>query len=231
MSNRAIHDPAAIRSTPLRAARVLVIDGYPVPRQGLAQLIRKSDDLEYVGAVENPTEALATITDTKPDVVVVELALNNGHGTDFIRSIKNSFADLAILVFSHQDETIFAHRAVRAGARGYVMKSEPEQTVLKAIRAVLDGDVYLSPPMALRMCRRLVDGQHAPRGPGIDRLSDRQLEVFELFGQYLDAREIAEKLNVSIKTVNTHKALIRKKLSLINGSDLVRLAADWMQNR
>ena len=210
--------------------RVLALDGHPVPRHGLAQLIKRHTDLTLVGIAETPLEALEMIASTGPDAVISDVALNTSDGLDFIRTIKDKHPRIAVLVFSHQDETVYAPRALRAGAKGYIMKDEPVEIVLEAIRTVLSGDIYLSGRMARRMYSQLVNGENCHEVSRVETLSNRQLEVFEMIGRFLGSREISERLNVSIKTVNAHRAQIKKKLAVHSASELIQHAVAWVQS-
>lgn len=194
-------------------------------------LINEEDDLTVCGESSTAPEALLQIDSLKPDIAIVDVSLQGASGIDLTKSIKERFPPLPVLVLSMHDETLYAERAIRAGARGYVMKQEAADTVLKAIRTVINGDIYLSEKISSKVLRELVDGVAAgePEKFGIERLSDRELEVFELIGRGHATRKIAEALRLSIKTIETHRAHIKQKLKLSNATELVHRAYHWTE--
>ncbi len=210
-----------------RKTNVLIVDDHPIARQGLAQLINQEPDLQVCAAVENATQALDAINSCKPGLAIVDISLKEGSGLELVRSIKTQFDGLPMLVFSMHEESLCAERALEAGALGYVMKQEPTELIIIAIRRVLDGDIYLSEPMTSRLLKK-------PRGAHgetvlspIDALSDREFEVFGLIGQGKRTVEIADILHLSAKTVETHRAHITKKLNLNGGYEMARYALQW----
>ena len=214
-----------------RRYRVLIVDAHPVMRHGLFQLIDRSGDLKIVGEADTPQAGLEAIATAGPHVVISDIALNGNSAFDFIRAIKSERSEVQVLIFSHYDEATYAPRALRAGANGYVMKGESGQTVLQAIHTVLNGEIYLSAEMAMRMFNSVVNGKTPAGVSPVDVLSDRQLEVFELIGRCFGSREISEQLQVNIKTVNSHRAQIKKKLAVHSATALVRRAVEWVQSR
>ena len=208
--------------------RIFVVDPEAVTRRGLAQLIGECADLSVCGEAEDKSRALKGLAALKPDIVILDITLSENGGNELVRRIVVDYPRIPVLVFTHRDETVHARRAVRAGARGYVMKNESAGTILEAVRTVLAGEIYLSGEMARRMFNRLVNGAPSKGTPLVSHLSDRELQVFELIGQLIGSREIAEKLQLSVKTVNTHRAHIRRKLTLKNSSELVQNAVDWV---
>lgn len=208
--------------------RVFIVDDHPIVRQGLTQLISQESDLEVVGEADNAKTALGAVGRLAPDVVIVDLMLKDSSGVELIRDMKTRSPDVRILVVSMHDEAVYAERALRAGAHGYIMKQEATNEVLTALRKVLADEVYVSKEVVSRMLRRMVGG-----GPsnGIDRLSDRELEVFQWIGQGLSVGEIAEKMKVSPKTVETYRAHIKEKLGLASATDVVRVAVSWLEQR
>ncbi|MBI5510401.1 MAG: response regulator transcription factor [Deltaproteobacteria bacterium] len=211
------------------AAKVLVVDDHPVVRQGFAELIDQNHDLKVCGQAEDAASARDALRDTKPDVLVLDLSLEGASGLDFLEGLKATYPKLPVLVLSMHDESLYAERALRAGARGYIMKERPIQEVMTAIRRVLAGEVYLSDRMSARLLRRAVMGQPTTSASPVETLSNRELQVFELIGQGYETGDIAAKLHLSVKTVHTHRENIKKKLSVANGTELHQQAFMWMQ--
>ena len=207
---------------------VLIVDDHPIVRQGLAQLIDQEDDLHVCGQAEDAHEAMRAIRELSPDMVVVDISLKDTSGIELIKDIKVRCPDLPVLTLSMHDEGVYAERAMRAGARGYIMKQEATERVVTAIRRVLSGDVYVSEGMAAKMVSKLVAGPAQTGGSPVDRLSDRELEVFRLIGTGYGTREMAEKLHLSIKTIETYRAHIRDKLDLVDANELLRTAITWV---
>jgi DNA-binding NarL/FixJ family response regulator len=214
-----------------RAKRgVLVVDDHPVVRQGLSQLINQEEDLRVVGEAEDIDAAMAAVAEARPDIVLVDIQLNGASGIELIKQLKSSYGRCPVLVVTMYDETLYAERLLRAGARGYIMKQEATDQLLAAIRRVLDGEVYLSPKMVSRILHKLVDGPTTAALTPIDRLSDRELEVFQLIGQGLGTRQIAEQISVSIKTVETYRAHIKDKLKLKTAAEVFQQASSWVHS-
>ncbi len=210
--------------------RVLIVDDHPIVRHGLQQMLTQEDDLMVCGEAGSANEALEKIGELGPDVVIVDISLETSNGIELTKSIRSTNQELPVLVLSMHDETLYAERALRAGANGYVMKQEAAETVVKAVRTVLHGELYVSETIASRMLRDFLNGKRGRGGRyGIDNLSDRELEIFELVGRGKAAREIAEMLHLSVKTVETHRGHIRHKLKLRNASELMRHAVNWVQ--
>jgi len=208
-------------------ALVLIVDDHPVVRDGLAAQLATVDDLEVCGAAEDVASALALIESRRPDVAIIDISLKSGNGIDLIKRIRAHNTTVRLLVWSMYPETLYAERALRAGAQGYVHKGRATREILDALRAVLAGKVYLSGDEADRLLQRLVGGQPVERSP-IENLSDRELEAFELIGQGQTTEQIAEKMRVSPKTVETYRARIKEKLALNNITELVQRAAQWV---
>jgi DNA-binding NarL/FixJ family response regulator len=209
-------------------SRILLVDDHAVVRRGLAQLIQDQLGYEICGQAEGVGEALELLESTNPDLVVIDLALKDGHGLDLIKDIASRDHPPRMLVMSMHDEPAYAERALRAGAAGYLPKSEAVDQIVEAIRRVLGGEVYLTPRMTTCFLRskRGGDASTAPE----DVLSDRELQVFELLGSGLSSREISTRLMVSIKTVDTHREHIKIKLGLGSGNELVRQATLWLHS-
>jgi DNA-binding NarL/FixJ family response regulator len=211
----------------VKRARVLLVDDHALVRRGLADLVGDEPDLEVCGEAEDTSEAVACVAELHPDVVIVDLSLKTGHGLDLIKRLRAHDDGPAVLVLSMHDEALFAERALRAGALGYVNKQEAPAKVIEALRQVLAGKVYLSGTMTERLLKRAAGGAEAGvRLPG-ETLSDRELTVFDMIGQGLATREIAERLHLSIKTVETYREHIKAKLGLKNSAELSRHAAQW----
>jgi len=211
-----------------RPARVLVVDDHPIVRRGLAHLLEGVDDLEVGGEAETAAEALEAVRRDRPDVVVVDLTLKEGSGLELIKDLHARWPDLPVLVLSMHDESLFAERALRAGARGYLMKDGRMEDVVAALRAVLAGRVYVSERIASRLLARITGGGDPAVSP-IQTLTDRELEVFEMIGRGLSSRQIAEALHLSVKTVDTHRENIKRKLGLASGTELARHAFLWVE--
>ncbi len=207
-----------------RCRQLLLVDDHPILREGFARLIDQEADLKVCGQADNATRALTAISTLKPDLVVVDIALKGMNGLELIKRIKALHSEVPVLVLSVLDEALFAERALRAGAKGYVMKQAPAEEVMGAIRRVLRGGRYLRRKMQERMLENLANGTPSGSAPGIECLSDRELEVFQLVGRGCGTRQIAEQLRLSIKTIETYRAHIKEKLKLRNGMELIRSA-------
>jgi DNA-binding NarL/FixJ family response regulator len=206
---------------------ILLVDDHPLVREWLTNLIRQQPDFEVCGETGSAPEALRLIELQKPDIVIVDISLANGSGIELIKNIKAGHPGVAALVLSMHDELLYAERALRAGAGGYIMKSEATQKVSEAIRAVLDGDIYVSPKVASLMARKFLGGKSANT---IEQLSDRELEVFQLLGKGHSTRQIAEHLHIGFKTVQGYTARIKEKLNLANINELMREAIRWHES-
>lgn len=213
------------RSKPL--ARILIVDDHPIVRQGLARMIAEEPDLEVCGEAEDASQALRQVTESKPDLVIIDISLKSGTGIELIKQIKARDEQVRMLVSSMHDESLFAERSLRAGAMGYINKQEAADKIIGAIRSVLQGKIYLSSQLTDRVLHRMIGGKH-PEGSPVEGLSDRELEVFELIGSGLTTRQIAAKLHLSPKTVETHRENIKKKLNLVNAIELTRYAVEWV---
>jgi DNA-binding NarL/FixJ family response regulator len=222
----------ATKSSEVRTtkARVLLVDDHPIVRQGLGQLINEEADLSVVSEAEDFQQALSALNDTPIDIAIVDISLKERSGIELIKEIRARKPELPILVLSMHDESLHAERVLRAGAKGYIMKQEATEQVMNAIRRVLRGEVYLSERMASRMVNRLVAGPQNVGGSPIERLSDREFEVFQMIGHGVGPSEIAEKLGLSVKTVETHRERIKEKLNLASGSELIRYAMQYVMD-
>lgn len=213
-----------------RKWKVLIIDDHPILRQGITQLINQETDLGVCWDGEDPAKAIEAVDAHHPDIVIVDLSLKNSDGIELIKAVRSQFPDLAVLVLSMFDESLYAERVVRAGARGYIMKEEATSNVLLAIRTVLKGEIYLSAKTKDKLVQNLLTGQPGGTRPAINRLTDRELEVFRLLGQGLGTRQVAEAMRLSVKTVETYRAGIMKKLELNNATELVQRAFHWVHH-
>jgi DNA-binding NarL/FixJ family response regulator len=211
--------------------RLFLVEDHPITREGFAQLINYQADLEVCGQAGSAAKALADIESVQPDLVIVDLSLADSNGLELIKQLKTRWPSLALLVLSTHDESLYAERALRAGARGYVMKQAPTSEVMGAIRAVLSGELYLSEGMRSRLVHKHLAGQDPLRGTEMDGLTDRELEIFELIGHGQTTRRIAAKLHLSVSTVETHRAHIKEKLRLTNAMELVRRAVEWVNTQ
>jgi len=211
-------------------ARVLLIDDHPLLRQGLAQLINQETDLVLCGEAEDGPSAMNAARTLSPDIAVVDLTLKDRSGTELIKELAQAHPNLKMLVFSMHDESLHAERAIQSGARGYLMKHEPPEQVLEAIRRVLAGEIYLSPRMSARILNRLAKGKDKEGASPISALSDRELQIFTMIGQGTSSREIADSLSLSIKTIETHRERIKDKLNLKNATELLRYAMRYTHN-
>ena len=208
-------------------ARVLIVDDHPIVRQGIAQIVRQAGDMEVCGEADCPEKALQSASASKPDVAIVDLALSAGSGFELVRDLKVWHPQVRVLVLSMHDESLYAERVLRAGASGYIMKHEITEHFVEALRQVLRGGIYLSERMAARLLQKVV-GKEPTEGPSsVERLSDRELEVFQLIAQGLSTREVAERLYLSIKTVESHLEHVKSKLGLESSRELFRHAIVW----
>ena len=213
-----------------KTVRIFVVDDHPIVRHGLSQLIAQERDLKVCGGAAAVPEALVEIPRLKPDLVLVDVSLQSGSGIELVKTLRGLMPRLPIIMLSMHDEMLCAERALRAGANGYIMKSEPPETVLKAVRAVLRGEIYVGERMAHRMLSGLLGaGKGEKRKPGgIGSLTDRQLEIFDMIGRGIGTRDIADRLQLSVKTVETHRSYIKQKLGLSKGSELLQVALSWV---
>lgn len=206
---------------------VYLIDDHPVLVQGLSDLINNQPDMKVVGTTAEWTKALEDFKKQQPEVVLLDITLKNANGIEVLKNLKVQYPNLNVLMLSMHDENLYAMRALKAGAHGYVMKAAPTEEVISAIRHVLKGEVYVSESIARRMMSQLVGRRKDATGSPLEDLSDRELEIFTLIGEGQTTRQIAEKLHISIKTVETHRAHIKEKLKLESSTELVQHAIHW----
>jgi DNA-binding NarL/FixJ family response regulator len=215
----------------VKKSAVLVVDDHPLFRRGVVQLLNDEPDLEVTGEASTSNEALATVRRHKFDLAVVDIGLEGStNGIELTKYIKAEKPKLPVLVLSMHDETLFAERALRAGARGYVMKREALDNFISAVRTVLRGEIFISPNMSKRMVLAHIHGGGDAQSP-VENLSDRELEVLQLLGEGNEVREIAQRLHVSAKTVEAHRAHIKEKLQLQNARQVARFANEWVRSQ
>lgn len=211
------------------ATRILIVDDHPIFRMGMQALINQETGLTVCGVAENLSMARASFADSAPDMVIVDISLDGGNGLDLVREISGGDRPVPTLVLSMHDESVWAERAIRAGARGYIMKKVVSETVIQAIRAILQGHIHLSDAAATHLLGRFRKGPDAAASPPESALTDRELEVFRLLGAGLSTRDIALRLGLSIKTIGTYRDRIKDKLGVATSADLVRRAVLWLE--
>lgn len=213
--------------TTARKHGVFIVDDHPLVREGLTNLINRQSDLVVCGEAKDSPEAMAGISKERPDVAIIDISLANESGLELIKHLVKQFPQLAVVVLSMHDEALYAERALRAGARGYVMKHETSKSVLASIRRVLAGDIYISERIVNRMAIRLTTARRSPATSPVERLSDRELEIFQLLGQGRTPSEIAGDLNLSLKTVQAYCARAKEKFGVTSLTELLRAAIRW----
>lgn len=211
------------RPVPGTKTRIMMVDDHPIVREGMAQFINTQHDMVLCGEAGNSAQAVALMPTCRPDLVIVDISLRQESGLDLIKVLRRNHPDVCLLAMSQHDESIFAERALRAGANGYLMKQEATSHILRAIRCVLKGDVYLSEAMHNRLSRRLMEKGGSAKSP-VAGLTEREFEVLHLLGLGYGTRQIAERLNRSVKTIETHRASLKEKLQLDSGNELIRFA-------
>jgi DNA-binding NarL/FixJ family response regulator len=209
--------------------RILLVDDHAVVRFGIAQLINRQTDMVVCGEEEAASNALSAIEKIKPDLVIADIGLKDSSGLELMRNIKAQYAGLPVLVVSAQDESIYAEIAFRAGALGYLMKAEALEKILTAIRRVLTGNIYVSEALGAKMLQQQIRGQTDINESPVKSLSDRELEVFQLIGQWKKTSEIASELHLSIKTIEYYREQIKRKLNLASAAELTQYATSWVQ--
>ena len=210
--------------------KVFLVDDHPLVREWLTQLIQRESDLAVCGEAEDTQEALEKINETKPDIVIADISLKTTHGLELVKDLQVRFPSLPVLILSMHDESLYAERVLRAGAKGYITKQEATKKILPAIRQVLAGQIYISEKMASRMVHKMVLGRAEEQKSPIERLTDRELEVFQLIGCGQGTRRIASELHLGIKTVESYRARIKEKLKLDDGTQLLQQAIQWVHS-
>ena len=212
--------------------RIYIVDDHPLVRQGLSQVINNEADMEICGEAEDAPQAMKGVGPANPDVIIVDISLRGNNGLELIKNLKAIHENIRILVFSMHDESIYAQRALRAGAKAFVMKKESPTKVVEAIRRIITGEIYVSPSVADQVLHQIVNGpNNATSTSPIDRLTDRELEVVQLIGRGLSSREVAESLNLSVKTIESHRAHVKEKLNLRNATELVQFSVQWVDQQ
>jgi len=209
--------------------KIVIVEDHPIVRRGMVQLINFEEDICTVGEAETTFIAHELLEREKPDLVLIDLSLKGGSGLELIKDIKKLYPSMLIIVVSLHDENVYAERVIRAGAKGYIMKSEATESILTAIHQVLDGGIYLSPNMQKKMLNKIVSGNNNSI-PAVELLSDREFEVFEMVGHGISTKKIAEDLFLSIKTIETYKSHIKTKLNIKDSTRLIQFATEWRLN-
>jgi len=212
-----------------RGRRILVVDDHPIMRQGLASLINSEPDLNVCCEAENVADALSLVERDTPDIVITDISLPGRNGLELIKDLQAVRPEMPVLALSMHDETLYAERVLRAGGRGYVMKQEGGLKLIEAIRRVLDGQIHVSEKMSSRILEIFSGKRGQSSKSPMERLTDREFEVFELLGQGLGTREVAGRLNLSVKTIEVHRGNIKQKLGAKSAPDLVRQAVRWVE--
>ena len=211
-------------------ARLVIVDDHPIVRQGLMMLIDHEKDLAVCAQAQDSYEAIKAVKATAPDLAIVDISLREDNGVELIKDIKVQHPEVPVLALSMHDESLYAERVLRAGAKGYIMKQQAPEKVISAIRKVLGGEIYLSEKMAAKMVLKLVGGNTEVGDSPVDRLSDRELEVFLLIGRGHGTRKISERLHLSIKTIETYRSHIKEKLNLNGATELLQYAIQWVNS-
>ena len=209
------------------SVQILLVDDHPIVRRGLIDLIEHESDLSVCGEAENALDALDAVQKKQPDLAIIDITLKNSDGLDLVKRLSDSENPPTILVVSMHDEGLYAERALRAGAMGYVMKEEVDEKIVSAIRSVLQGKVYLSDVMRDEILRRFARTPRTSPKALVEELSDRELEVFQLIGEGLETREIAERLCLSVKTIDSYRSRIKMKLNIRTATELIQQAVQW----
>jgi DNA-binding NarL/FixJ family response regulator len=215
------------REQPVAVRRILIVDDHPVVRQGIRHVLEQEPDLRVGAEAESAAEALQCLKKQRPDLAIVDISLKGTDGLELTKWIRAQDPDLRILILSMHDENLYAERALRAGAHGYLMKAEVGEKIVIAVRKILGGEIYLSERVGQTIISEVTGRGSAPDESPIRQLSDRELEVFRLIGEGQSTREIAARLHLSVKTIETYRAHIKEKLGLANATQLVRYAAHW----
>jgi len=214
--------------TNVNTKRLLIVDDHPIFRHGISQLISKLPEVTICAQAQNAQEALEAMRHHRPDVALLDVSMPGTNGIELIKLMLAEQPRLMILVVSMHDESIYALRALRAGAKGYVMKQQAMDNAIDALRKVMAGGIYVSPAFSEKLVFKAIQGSESDLGSPVDKLSDRELEVLQLFGRGKSTREIAELLHLSVKTIETHRAHIKEKLGFKDAEEMVKFAVEWM---
>jgi DNA-binding NarL/FixJ family response regulator len=227
-SNVAVMEPETAPAS--NKLKVLLVDDHPITRQGMKALVNQQQNLEVVGEADNAPYAIELVSKLQPDLAIVDIALKTTNGIELTKNIKVQAPNLPVLIVSMHDEGLYAERALRAGAMGYLMKQEASEKIIAAITRLLQGEIYLSDKIKEKMLHRFVNKKGDNMVFSIDTLSDREMEVFQLIGNGYSTRQIAQKLNLSSKTIDSYREHLKLKLNLDSGAELVRHAIQWARN-
>ena len=208
--------------------RILIVDDHPLVRQGISKIIEKESDLQICAEASSANEAITLINKMLPDFIIVDISLDEDHsGIDLVKAVRERFPKIRALVLSMHDESLFAERAIRAGARGYLTKKEAPVKIIEAIHTILSGDIFINQKISGQIIEKIMQSTNNDR-PSVADLSDREFEVLHLIGNGLGTGEVAEKLSISTNTVESHRRNIKEKLGLKSGNELVKYAVQWV---
>ena len=214
-----------------KKTQILIVDDHPIVREGLTTIINHERDMNVCGAVEDAHQALNAVMELQPDIVIVDISLKNSNGIDLTKSIKAGHPQLLIIVLSVHDESVYAERALAAGAKAYLMKDAASENITRAIRTVLSGEIYVSNAISKKLLHTLTKSKTGPARTPIETLSDRELEIFHLIGQGHKASQIAKELHLSVKTVETYRGRLKEKLKLDSAAELLQYAIKWAKSQ
>ena len=207
--------------------RVYLVDDHPAIREAIRDTIESTIDMEVCGETSSADDAFHDIEEIRPDVVVVDISLNDAHGLDLVQNVRAQYSEVRMIVYSMYDENVYAERAIRAGASGYLMKSEPTKNIIEAVRSAHDGEVYLSRKMSSRILNKVAMGRTSEPSFAIDELTDREMAVFQMLGQGYSVQEIQDRLSLSRKTIETYRRRAKEKLGFDTVSELLQYAVQW----
>ena len=207
--------------------RVYLVDDHPAIREAIRDTIEGTIDMEICGETSSSDEAFREIEELRPDVAIVDISLNDAHGLDLVQNVRSQYPDVRMIVFSMYDENVYAERAIRAGAAGYLMKSEPTKNIIEAVRSAHEGEVYLSRKMSSRILNKVAMGRTSEPSFAIDELTDREMAVFQMLGQGYSVQEIQDRLSLSRKTIETYRRRAKEKLGFETVSELLQYAVQW----
>jgi DNA-binding NarL/FixJ family response regulator len=211
--------------------QVLIVDDHPVVRDGLTTIINHERDLNVCGEADDAHEALKAITELKPEVVVVDISLKNSDGIELTKNIKAGYPKLSVIVLSIHDESVYAERALLAGAKAYLMKDAASENIVRAIRTVLSGEIYVSNTISKKFLHKIAGDKTSTFKTPIENLSDREFEIFRLIGEGFKASQIAKQLHLSTKTIETYRSRIKEKLNLPNAAELLQYSIKWAKSQ